>query len=104
MAVENADRDILEKIREKIIANPLLETTAINLIAFYYQMKMGLALSAHDVIMGLLRRFKVITGPNYCIGPVASKHMLMSIANNMQNRLITHLQQSNFPTTLSLDG
>ena len=104
IALQNADKTMLDKIRDKVVANPLLKTTAITLTAIYYQMRMGLPLSAHDVIMDLLRRFNVITGPNYCVGEYAARNMLMSIANNMQNRLIAHLQSSSAPVTLSLDG
>ena len=102
--MKNADRDVFEKIKQKIVENPLLKTTANTITALYYAMKMGLPLSVHDVIMELLRRYNVISGPNYCTGPSATRAMLMNIANTMNKRLITELQSSHFPVTLSLDG
>ena len=101
---EHGSDDILEMIRQKIVDNPLLEQTAITLTAVYYEIRMGLSTYGHETVMELLKRFKIVSPQNYCFGRKTAGEMALSIAKNMNERLKTALQASNYPSTITLDG
>ena len=99
-----APDDIIEKIEQKILDNPLHSSTVKTLTAVYYEVRLGLSTYAHASVMELLRRFKVIEGENYCVERRMARRIIVTMAGSMTERLRKYLQSSTMPAVLTLDG